>query len=172
MIFIVGLIILISSGFNILMKKMNTADAGLCSICLGVIAGLLLYAGISVSYFQIANNYGTWNHSGKIDIVNVNDGNQIDGSFGLFGGRIDEEFYFSGYTYGANNRRNYFSIPERLTTIYEDSETPYIEVLTYDSDNPFTECFWSLCDIASYEDKYIVHVPKGSVIPEVRLDAE
>jgi hypothetical protein len=99
----------------------------------------------------------------SVDLLQVSDGSAINGRIGLFSGFINEEqYYFYYYDNGegiVNGR-----VPADRTIVKEDSEVGgYLDVFKDVSGNDWVPT-------EQEEPKYVLHVPKGTVIRSWELD--
>lgn len=104
----------------------------------------------------------------QFDVMAANDGSVVQGRFGIFSGYIDEESYYFFYREYEDGRIEQGRIKESQTAIYQDQETDaFIKVR---KDEGFDLGLWGIRP--GYETRYEIHVPKGSVIEDVRFDLE
>jgi hypothetical protein len=104
----------------------------------------------------------------SFDVVAANDGTTLQGSFGIFGGFVDEEPYYFFYRKYSDGRIKQGKIPANDTDIYEDQETDaFITVFKPVNDLEL----WGIRPEGSGKH-YEIHVPAGSVVQGAEFDLE
>ncbi len=136
-------------------------EAFLGSIFFGFFCSLFVFIAICVPV-DIATK-PKFESVGYVELVQLSDGSATDGRFGLFSGFLEEQqYYFYYYDNGegiVNGR-----VRSNRTVVVEDSESGgRLEI--------FKDQVSSKFFIVTIEDpKYILHVPKGTVIRSWKLD--
>jgi len=107
----------------------------------------------------------------NISIVSLHDNLVTTGKFCLFSGYLDGEMQYMVYIKQKTGGIKLIQIPSDKTTIYEDSESPYLSEFALWSVYPdtLTENNWKHSPNWKYPI-YELHVPSGTVIQEYNLN--
>ncbi len=131
------------------------------SILIGAAFSLIIYAValVSVDIFT----HTKYESVGTVELLQLSDGSSVEGRFGLFSGFINsEQYYFYYYNNGegiVNGR-----VPADRTVVVEDSKAGgKLEIFHDVSGNDWVYT-------VKEDPKYILHVPKGTVIRSWKLD--
>lgn len=119
----------------------------------------------------ISSVFGPVDYTDKLeyDLVSINDGQTLNGSFILGSGYIGEKLVYTYYRKDKNGGIVRKSISSDLTTIYEcdSTEKPRVVVNIIPR---FANSNWLLFNRYRGWQKYHLFIPKGSIIKEVKLD--
>lgn len=130
---------------------------------MAVILSLLLTG--AIGYFTI--DLAPYRQTYRFGVLAANDSTNMSGRFGIFSGYTNEEWRYFFYREYANGGIRMGSIDEDRTVVYQDAELdPYVIVFEQE-----TIKRWYGWRQGGYK-KYELHVPRGTVIEETRLDLE
>ena len=110
----------------------------------------------------------------NISIVSLHDNLVTTGKFCLFSGYLDGEMQYMVYIKQKTGGIKLIQIPSDRTTIYEDSESPYLSEFALwsvypEAENETAENNWKHSPNWEYPI-YELHVPSGTVIQEYNLN--
>lgn len=110
------------------------------------------------------------------DIIAMKDVSSIYGSMFLGSGTIKERNYYFYYEKNNSGAISQHRVAADITLVYEDTEDSigYVELHRYDLNYPYSE--WAIqngcgCDKPRFNHAE-VHIPKGSVIRQFKLDLQ
>jgi len=139
---------------------------------LGGIVGGVLIAGMITLF--IGNFFETDNITTiKYELLSFGDGEKSDGDFFLGCGNIDEKMVYYYYRYDTTDSKAIVRrrISADISKIYEDDITkPYILVKIKDTDVKSGRGYWVPLSRNEGWQRYEIHLPKGSVIRQYKLD--
>jgi hypothetical protein len=137
----------------------------------GVIGGLVVGGILTMvlTVFGSIFHRGDYTETVTHEIVSMGDGDNINGSFFLGSGYVNDRLVYTYYRKSDNGGMVRRSISASLAVIYEtDSlQKPKIVVHIVPSDNGG---FWFPINFNSGSQKYDIYLPTGSVIREIKLD--
>lgn len=131
------------------------------SILIGAAFSLIIYAValVSVDIFT----HTKYESVGTVELLQLSDGSSVEGRFGLFSGFINSEQYYFYYCAVSRNStvNNTFTV---VVVVVEDSKAGgKLEIFHDVSGNDWVYT-------VKEDPKYILHVPKGTVIRSWKLD--
>lgn len=104
-------------------------------------------------------------HTETKSIVLMSDNIEAQGQWSLFGGSVASEGKFYFYV-EKDGEITLESVEAEYASIREDSSSPYLEATYYTSKLKF----WGATFHA--DDKYVFHIPEGSINHSIKLDGE
>jgi hypothetical protein len=167
--FIIGLVIAIVITIGICVDDWNDlGDKIFFSImtfllsCLGSLLVFVLSSAIVSSCAEIK-----YNKVSDTQIIALKDNQNINGSFYIMGGYVDEELY---YYYATETELGYKTekVESDNTYIKYTNEKSHIERYNGEFANDISYVF----AVPMVEDRYIIHCPEGTITTEFSVDLE
>jgi len=134
------------------------------ALILGIVGSLT----IAIAYIPFQEDPGRGEHSWNI--VASNDGTNLNGQWGIFGGSIDSKPVYKYYYRTSNGGYKQSWVPAAKSTIYEDVEPGGQAYITKSWNEDLNTRGWLVFDLdvanEENEKRYAIHVPPGSLRQE------
>lgn len=138
---------------------------GFGGLVVGILVGLLMTLIFSIFFphYEVSN---------KHNIIAMKDGSSIYGSMFLGSGTINEKQYYFYYEKEADGAITQHKLLVNCSKIFEDSpdSTGWVELHYFKTKEPYNN--WAGCGGEREFDHAEIHVPKGSVVREYKMDLE
>lgn len=137
----------------------------------GVVGGVILCGVLCMVALGVGSceSLYEWETSTMSNLVAINDGSSIHGSFFIGCGTIDEREYYFFYYETRSGGMKKSRLPVSNVTIYEDNSVkPHIKI----HKTRFENWNYWIFAIRAPGERYSIYVPKGSVKRDFTFDLE
>ena len=124
---------------------------------------VFLSASLVVSTFA-ENNY---NVASDTKIIALKDNQNVNGSFYIMGGYVDEDLY---YYYATETEFGYNTEKIRADCAYIKYTDGEAHIERYDAE--FINDYWNFFATPIYDNRYIIYCPEGTITNEFNVDLE
>lgn len=132
-----------------------------------VLISFLITFGVSNIMSYSTEATATYEKTANIEITALKDNQNINSNFYLMGGYVEEDLY---YYYAKETELGYTTEKVKASECYikHTDEKPYIE--KYEGD--FAKDWYYIFGFPTYDNRYIIYVPEGTVTSEYNIDLE